>query len=1195
MELTLELVRATKGGNAHAFRFGRQEYLLRTPGGRYKTTSLDWDNALEADLLALRSPGCDPALVQQMGDRMRRFVSAGIWGRLEAGIEQARVASEPVRMTIRSAAAELYLLPWELLTLEATGQHIGELPDLLIRYAWPQTVTAGSLDGDPTERVLLAWSAAGGPVPAAEHRQAMPPSCEVLEHASWNTVRTVLQAAEDADTPITALHLLCHGEQRDSTVGLVWNDDNADRAWISAANLRQLLEPFTNSLRLVVLCACHSSDSGAPGNHLGSVTQAVHRIGVPWVVGARYPLGKRASIEFADAFYGALTGEPRAVESAFLAARDRLLSPTAHHGHWMGMQLYCRPQLSAGADASERASTSEPTASVRELVDELVARLAEQRRLNASREATGELAERIDGLVSGIKRRFSPAEGETVAGAVLERVIGSGNFGTIWQATSEETGERVAVKIFRMERLAEGQMLSRFRRSIRAMRLLSEDKRRARRVDTRGHIVRFRDADDSGLAFAMDYLSAGNLENVEQRDWSHERKLQIMLSVCSAVRYAHDNGVIHRDIKPANIVLDDRDEPVLTDFDIADIKWATSLSTTVEGGLGTPVFAAPEQLVDADTATERADVYSLGRFLYYLLLERSPGYEVEKDPSLTNLSGERPALVEIVRRATQYEPMRRYPSAAEMMRDLESCHTGAAAVRARVARMGRWLKHNRALLVIVALLVGGSVGFSLYQSQVAETERAHRERAERAEAEAKRIAEANEKLAEEMARLADDVAEAKNRDTDLSKRIDQLDRKLALLRQQHKDAPTEQEAAHLAKQIADTQAERDREHQAREEVRAELERFEKKLKERAKEVKAKEASRIELEKAIREAERARARAREAQAATLDAGNGAGEHGSLVFKTSASNAMAHLWNQAGEKLGPFEVPNFRIDLPAGAYTLIVVSGSAWWSGLVTVSANAVLTLEDEPRSYQPNGESRGVVHTALKDTDVPMKFIGLTGGRFTMGSPPDAGLRYSQDAPLHQVYVSTFQLARTKVTQKQWRLVMGANPSDCDVGCGDDRPVQNITWHQAVEFLDRLSEREQLTPCYTRNGSSVRWNNTCTGYRLPTEAEWEYACRAGTTSVISVDDLDADARPNAWQLRNMQGRGWEWLWDRYGPYSLTHQPIVNPYGPSEGRFRVLRGYSGGAVGLRCAIRNWLPPGYRHEDYGLRAARGPRRQR
>ena len=101
--------------------------------------------------------------------------------------------------------------------------------------------------------------------------------------------------------------------------------------------------------------------------------------------------------------------------------------------------------------------------------------------------------------------------------------------------------------------------------------------------------------------------------------------------------------------------------------DISDIKFVTRLSVADRQGLGTPVFAAPEQLEEGDQATERSDVYSLGRLLYFLLLGRSPGYQVERDPQLENLAEFPAPLVQVVRRATQFDPLRRYANVDEMM------------------------------------------------------------------------------------------------------------------------------------------------------------------------------------------------------------------------------------------------------------------------------------------------------------------------------------------------------------------------------------------------------------------------------------------------------------------------------------------------------------------------------------------------
>jgi formylglycine-generating enzyme required for sulfatase activity len=263
---------------------------------------------------------------------------------------------------------------------------------------------------------------------------------------------------------------------------------------------------------------------------------------------------------------------------------------------------------------------------------------------------------------------------------------------------------------------------------------------------------------------------------------------------------------------------------------------------------------------------------------------------------------------------------------------------------------------------------------------------------------------------------------------------------------------------------------------------------------------------------------------------------------------------------------------------------------------------------------------GALHAAPPpaQTEIPdlrPEMIELPGGTFTMGSPGEVGMFGGQTA--HQVTVSAFAICLTEVTQGQWEAVMGSNPSDCRVGCGNDLPVQSVSWLDAVGYLNRLTELEgeRLEPCYEISGETVRWpNRQCTGYRLPTEAEWEYAARAGTTTRFSFGDddsgLEAHAwygtnsggrvhpvgtkEPNAWRLRDVHGNVWEWVWDWYEPYSS--EPASDPTGTQEGIIRVLRGGSFGVVPgyLRSAFRVRLWPGDRRWDYGFRCARSPRPQ-
>ncbi len=226
----------------------------------------------------------------------------------------------------------------------------------------------------------------------------------------------------------------------------------------------------------------------------------------------------------------------------------------------------------------------------------------------------------------------------------------------------------------------------------------------------------------------------------------------------------------------------------------------------------------------------------------------------------------------------------------------------------------------------------------------------------------------------------------------------------------------------------------------------------------------------------------------------------------------------------------------------------------------------------------------------------MTLVALPGGRFMMGSPADEPGRADDETP-HRVTVSAFYLGRTEVTQAQWTTVMGWNPSrhaDC-AAC----PVERINFFEIQQFLDRLNA--------VAHGIH---------YRLPTEAEWEYACRAGTTTpfstgrTLTTDQANfngdfpyngaprglkrgetlpvASFAPNAWGLYDMHGNVWEWTGDWYGPY--PGGPAVDPAGPATGTLRAIRGGSWAfdANSARCALRYTHAPILRGYSLGFRVA-------
>jgi len=229
---------------------------------------------------------------------------------------------------------------------------------------------------------------------------------------------------------------------------------------------------------------------------------------------------------------------------------------------------------------------------------------------------------------------------------------------------------------------------------------------------------------------------------------------------------------------------------------------------------------------------------------------------------------------------------------------------------------------------------------------------------------------------------------------------------------------------------------------------------------------------------------------------------------------------------------------------------------------------------------------------------PEGFVFIKGGTFIMGSPEEERGRNANELQ-HRVTVSSFYMDRYEVQQSDFEELMEKNPS---LTKRFNLPVFNVTWIEAVEYCNKLSQKEGLTPAYTISGSggnrTATWNREANGYRLPTEAEWEYACRAGTTTVYNTGDTISDdtgwykdnsggkihpsgEKPaNAWGLYDMHGNVLEWCWDLYGEYRMANQ--TDPTGSTTGTNRIKRGGSWGASALyaRSAYRNYNESDYRN---------------
>jgi formylglycine-generating enzyme required for sulfatase activity len=330
------------------------------------------------------------------------------------------------------------------------------------------------------------------------------------------------------------------------------------------------------------------------------------------------------------------------------------------------------------------------------------------------------------------------------------------------------------------------------------------------------------------------------------------------------------------------------------------------------------------------------------------------------------------------------------------------------------------------------------------------------------------------------------------------------------------------------------------------------------------------------------------------------------------------------------------------LTMALFAVAVACGS---SGGGNSSAGAATNDDDN----DDNDDDNDVSPTDDDDNDstITPGFAYVAHGTFTMGSPPDELGRFSNETQ-HQVTLThDFEISVDDTVQSQFATLMGWNPSNF-TGCGGDCPVEKINWWDALAYADQLTLAKGQTPCYVlasvvctdganagadymacenaKHGgiSSANWGlqgvtsvYDCTGYRLPTEAEWEYAIRAGTTTAFysgPITQLYCSPRdpnldpiawycgndgtttmavgqklPNAWGLYDMSGNVWQWIWDWYGPYSGN---VVDPEGPASGKSRVLRGggWSDGAEFCRSAMRGYDDiPGTRGNNLGFRLVR------
>ncbi|MEN6422232.1 MAG: formylglycine-generating enzyme family protein [Smithella sp.] len=249
------------------------------------------------------------------------------------------------------------------------------------------------------------------------------------------------------------------------------------------------------------------------------------------------------------------------------------------------------------------------------------------------------------------------------------------------------------------------------------------------------------------------------------------------------------------------------------------------------------------------------------------------------------------------------------------------------------------------------------------------------------------------------------------------------------------------------------------------------------------------------------------------------------------------------------------------------------------------------LQDFPKGLRAGAEwELSTSGDAFKDPTTGMEMIFVKGGCFQMGDTVGGG--EADEKPVHQVCLSNFYMGKYEVTQGQWQQIMGNNPSHFS-SCGDNCPVEKVSWNDVQDFIRRLNSQ------------------TGKNYRLPTEAEWEYAARSGGKSEQYSGGADVDSvawydgnsgrkthpvgqkKPNGLGLHDMSGNVWEWCQDWYSDKYYSQSNRDNPSGPSSGSNRVLRGgswFNGDARARGDSLRD--RSGRRLQPHGFPACLAPR---
>lgn len=699
----------------------------------------------------------------------------------------------------------------------------------------------------------------------------------------------------------------------------------------------------------------------------------------------------------------------------------------------------------------------------------------------------------------------------------------------------------------------------------------------------------------------------------------------LVLKICEGLSYAHKKGVIHRDIKPQNIFVLPDGRVKLLDFGLAKLLSPGRL-TRSSIGLGTAYYMSPEQSMGREV-DERSDIFSLGVVFYQALIGRIPMGRF-KLPSTLNPSI--PSSIDsIVEKCLDEQPEERYLKVESLVADIEQVRsTYEKEEKEKIEREQKALAERKRK--IDSLLRKGKSAFernsfdeaiSIFD-EILRIDSEHKEARElldrvtvekgrfeelqKREEERRKAEELRRREEERLRREAEETEKRKKAEERRTKQEEERRHKIESLLEEgkaflignkftwaieafekvlrldstNKDALDLLEEGKSGKKRVEELERREEEERRKAEriKREEEERFRKE----AEEQKRREGERKrEEERKKREAEEAERRRREEEDAKRKKRNTALWSGLAVIGAILLIIYFGYRKSETPQVSPPPPKEERKQVSPSAPSPALPKSVPPPAMKETKPSEApALAPKEEPSAHPKPG-------SVYKDPSTGMEFVFVKGGSYQMGD--NFGDGYEGEKPVHEVYVDSFWMGKFEVPQGQWEQVMGGNPSNFKSGV--NYPVDCVKWDGAQEFIRRLNER------------------TGKGYRLPTEAEWEYAARsggkeekwAGTSSEGNLGEYAwyeknstrqtspvGQKRPNGIGLFDMSGNVWEWCEDWYDKDYYSRRVRDNPKGPDSGRLRVVRGGSWpyDPRNVRASNRNGGEPWLPQNNYGFR---------